>query len=607
MSDHIKWLLTAFFALFMVPVQAGSGHDEAGHSKEAYTLPHVDPAELNEQLQHTANLEEFFEVSSELAKYHIKYTGDYPLADSLLQVSIDQAALTYDNRLLMLSYANYLLALDEYIFLDKVKNYTTRLQELETEVQDPKALWLGKLAMAKGFLLQYETEQAMDYAYQALNSATALKDDEKMALSHLMLGEVLRELSNHVEAIRNLLSALTIADAKGDMALRMKCYNGISKFYNLINAYNKSIDYKLKELQIAEGAANPDSILIMTLKFDLEVIAFNNRTLNEAQLYHIIDFADRNDVVKLKRVALIAFRNHLIKQNDLEELHHLYHKQYPEELKAIQQKDTTTYYRLQAFFCEYEKKPDSAMYYYNLAEERMLQVGDQMRLSSFYLRFGDFLNRGGQVEAAIDKYNRSYALAGEISYFEFQIEATGKLEKLYSSLGQYQQAYNFSNLNRSLTDSLNTLMQKEKLTLLELENEEVIRAQQLEKAAEQIQRRNNIQYTAITILIITLFIVLLILGGIQVSPGIIRMLGFLSFIFFFEFIILLIDTWLHHQTHGEPWKILAFKIVLMCGLVPLHHTIEKRVTHYLIEKKMVLSKPKLFGKKTDAPTSDTHH
>lgn len=170
-------------------------------------------------------------------------------------------------------------------------------------------------------------------------------------------------------------------------------------------------------------------------------------------------------------------------------------------------------------------------------------------------------------------------------YYEFMLEASDKLESIFVGVGDYTNAYKYGNINRNIADSLSNMVKKEELQLLEIENEEVLREQRTVKAEEETRRRNNIQYTAITILIATAFLLLLILGGFNVHASLIRMVGFICFIFFFEFLILLFDTWIHHLTHGEPWKILAIKILLMAGLVPLHHMIEKRVTHYLINNK----------------------
>lgn len=57
----------------------------------------------------------------------------------------------------------------------------------------------------------------------------------------------------------------------------------------------------------------------------------------------------------------------------------------------------------------------------------------------------------------------------------------------------------------------------------------------------------------------------------------------MSLLMFFEFLMMLIDGWLHAFTHGEPWKILLFKVVLLTFLVPVHHWIEKYIVNLLLQ------------------------
>ncbi|MBK8702154.1 MAG: hypothetical protein IPN33_00100 [Saprospiraceae bacterium] len=484
--------------------------------------------------------------------------------------------------------------MDDYSYSTTISGIIDKLENYGSQLRQPADIWKCKIALAKGYLLIFKMEQARDFSYQALTTAIQLKDQQMTAKTHLVVGDIQQKMNNNVESIRNFLDALTIAESTQDVVLKMDCYNNLSKFYNLIKAYDKSIQYKLKELGIAENAANQDSLRIMTLKCDLEVIAFNNRTLNEKQLYKIIDFAKRNDLPKLKRNGLVIFRSHLIKQNDFSQLYNLFHKNYPEELEYIKVNDTTSYYRLEAFFREHEGKIDSAMKYYEMAAYRIDNSKDKLRRSSFYLRYGDFLERCGLAEKANEQFQKAYSVASSLPYYEFMLDATNKLEKNYLSQGDYLNAYKYSQTNRNIADSLSNMVQKEELQLIEIENEEVLREQRLEKSKEETRRRNNIQYTAITIIIASAFLLLLILGGFKVSPTMIQMVGFVCFIFFFEFLILLFDTWIHHLTHGEPWKILGIKILLMCGLLPLHHMVEKRIIHYLINNKMNWREQKFF-------------
>ncbi|HYD21133.1 MAG TPA: hypothetical protein VEB40_06650, partial [Flavipsychrobacter sp.] len=100
-------------------------------------------------------------------------------------------------------------------------------------------------------------------------------------------------------------------------------------------------------------------------------------------------------------------------------------------------------------------------------------------------------------------------------------------------------------------------------------------------------RRYNIQYMGISIVIVLSFIVLAILGSFKVHRVVVKALGFFSFIFFFEFIIMFADHEIHHFTHGEPWKFMLFKIMLIAILLPLHHWLEEKVIHYLVSHRMV--------------------
>jgi len=86
-----------------------------------------------------------------------------------------------------------------------------------------------------------------------------------------------------------------------------------------------------------------------------------------------------------------------------------------------------------------------------------------------------------------------------------------------------------------------------------------------------------------------------------VPSWLIRVLGFFSFILFFEFIIMIADHKIYHITNNEPWKILLIKIGLIAFLLPFHHWIEKKVTQYLINNK-ILKMPR-FSLKNKKQTS----
>lgn len=67
----------------------------------------------------------------------------------------------------------------------------------------------------------------------------------------------------------------------------------------------------------------------------------------------------------------------------------------------------------------------------------------------------------------------------------------------------------------------------------------------------------------------------------KVSAATIKMIGFFTFLMFFEFIFLIFKKNIYGFTKGEPWKDLAFMIGLAAILLPLHHWLEHKVIHHL--------------------------
>ena len=122
---------------------------------------------------------------------------------------------------------------------------------------------------------------------------------------------------------------------------------------------------------------------------------------------------------------------------------------------------------------------------------------------------------------------------------------------------------------------------------MEIENANK-RAERLAKEEEEATiKRHNWQYMGIMIAIFTLFSLLIVFGVLSVPIRWVRALGFISFIFLFEFITLLADTWIHHVTHGEPWKVLGIKVILIAGLLPLHHWLEHKAIHFITTRKQL--------------------
>ena len=327
----------------------------------------------------------------------------------------------------------------------------------------------------------------------------------------------------------------------------------------------------------------------MWTDYDLQVIDLNKdpSALDEILTRKILDFASRHDAARLKNYEIALFRTYCIESGHIGMLRQFYMLQYPREFSCLALDDPSLFLRLKAYFAEDARKTDSAFIYFQMAEQKILADPNRLLKSRFYNRFGEFLLRHGRNREAAEKYARSLELAGNASYLDYMVNATRKLTEIYASNGDFREAYRYSVLNKSLSDSINNMSKKDQFLVMEIDHETRRREMMVKQEKEETDRRHYLQYSAMVVGILTVFVLLIMLGSLRVPAWIIRMLGFFSFIFLFEFIVLLADHRIEELTHGEPWKVLLIKIFLIAILLPMHHKIEKSVITYLLNHRLI--------------------
>jgi tetratricopeptide (TPR) repeat protein len=228
---------------------------------------------------------------------------------------------------------------------------------------------------------------------------------------------------------------------------------------------------------------------------------------------------------------------------------------------------------------------DSAAYYFRRGEPFVARNAGPLEQSDFYGEEGNFYKKKGDNASAIGYFLKVRAIAQTIKNLESLQTSASNLDTLYARDGEYKLAHFYDSEAGLYADSIRSLSRATDLLKLEVDNDNRRRERLAREEEANTEHRHNIQYMGFTVGLIALFVILVMLGLFVVSPRALRALGFFSFIFLFEFIILLADKQIHEWTHGEPWKILLIKIILAAGLLPLHHWLEHTVIHYLMSRK----------------------
>jgi hypothetical protein len=509
------------------------------------------------------------------------YTADKK--DSINGLAINEAKASGNNELMMQAYRSYFRN-NELSNTDIAAVYAGQMLELAKSNNNNEWYYEAYTAYAKIKLAAYQPVAALDHAGRAYYHVTLLTDDTLKAECMMLYGNCQEQSNQKIEAFRNYINALYLAEKHNNKALILSAFENLSTFYQMIGNFERAKDYKQKQIKLILSDNPVDSITLMNSYSYLAGIFFNNNERSEAEdlTQKILAYAYRKDDIVLLDVTFRAYRSYLIDNNYLKDLINVYTKEYPQELYRLQQNDTTYYYRIMAYVTEIKGSMDSAVYYYKKAETGTLNEKYQNTfLSNFYKRYAQFLLRKKDVPAAIAKMEQAFEYAKQSQYLPYLVETTNYLDSLNYIQGNVAKAYEYNKLNKEYEQQQNDVNKGDEILRMEIDNENKQLALNKEREEEQTRRQHQLQYMGISLLLGFSLVLLVMLGVMKVHRLLIKSVGFFSFIFLFEFIVLLADNWIHDATHGEPWKVLSIKIVLIGILFPLHHWAEEKAINYL--------------------------
>jgi tetratricopeptide (TPR) repeat protein len=444
--------------------------------------------------------------------------------------------------------------------------------------------------------LFYEVNGQLNESYKYANLAysTALNagSDSVKVVSALQLGHVYLRQKEIVMAFKTYTSALDIALKVHNQYLEALTYKYFAQLYLSLDKRAEARNYLLRCLDINKKQHYYydliDTYILLADDDDFNVVKAN---LAKAEA-----LADSIGDISSKIEAQKFFLLHLMLENRDETLKYLNEHT---SLKTVLENQGHNYidWMIGDIYL-YGNSPDSALPYFINAEKSFDSCYNLDAKKRFFGEFAKTYAQTGNINKAIAMFEKALTLAKKTASTGSIIGYSKSLKDLYNEIGDYQKAYQYYDVFYKYSDTLKMYAKVKDLALLEIENIGKQKARDEQMARVEEERRHNLQYMAITVCIITVFLILIVLGMFTVSKFMIRTLGFFSFIFFFEFIILLADEKIHHMTHGEPLYVWLIKIVLLAVLLPSHHLLEEKLIHYLVSEKLIQLRNRLaLGKK----------
>jgi tetratricopeptide (TPR) repeat protein len=545
------------------------------------------PDSLRRELAHATSLSEKAKWDILLAQYY--FGQDSSQSDVYGRQAVETAEMSRDRMLMIRTYIGngkrYLQTGELTGSADLALENFHRAEDIAREEKLDEGLVLSDCALSEGYRKRGDNDRALAYCNQAVTLAAERDNDTLQVLAYSSLGIVYERRNEKLSAFRNYLKALDIAEQSKKDALIRSVTDKLADFYQSIHAYDKAIDYGMRTADLDRRLRDYDD-----LSGDYETLGdlYTNKKEYDIALGYFEDERALGDSIRLDIISISSYF-HIFSL-------YLYSRQYQKGMTYLDHRPLVMNYFNHAglhFYIDecygdaYMQmgKLDSAAYYFKLAEPQVEARGGPYMKVQLYDELGNFYRRKSDLRQGAIYYLKERAIGQATGRLEFSQAAALMLDSIYLQMHDYQSAYIYHEEYTRDADSLRNLARETDLLKLEVDNDSRRREREAKEEQQATEHRHNVQYMGFTVGLVVLFIVLVMLGWLAVPPSVIRTLGFLSFIFLFEFIILLTDKQIQGWTNEEPWKVLLIKIALAAILVPLHHWLEHKVIVYLSNRK----------------------
>lgn len=465
-TTFIRWMALSFIPvfIFLLHIPSSTGNNPVNlDDLKAY---------LSRTPSDSLKIAELMTVSN----YFSDVYNDKILSDSLGDVAISIARKSNNAELLILTLCRYVEITDLTLFRNKAVTYANEAAQLSMTVKNWYYKWMSQHSLCAVYLevSLADYNKALDASQKSLVIAFHMKRKDLIAESCLDVGKSLEGLNLKIEALKNYLHAVDITENIHDTKILGKCFSVISLFYRFNNLMDKAWDYKMKQFALFKSVQPVDSTAFMWLMHDtisLSLLMSKNKDMNESRFASILQFSYRNNNNRLRQYLFALYRSYLIDAGKIDVLKKLYTDGYPKEFEKLLKENPGIYYRLRAFFCESERKNDSALYYFRKAEAFVKTSKNLFVQANFYYRFGQLYKRTGDDKNAIEilKYAYDLATKASVSYnAPYLVNIIKTLEDLYIKKSDYHNAYLNALAYNHLIENMQSIEKKEQVIFMDL-------------------------------------------------------------------------------------------------------------------------------------------
>ncbi|HEY0355497.1 MAG TPA: tetratricopeptide repeat protein [Flavisolibacter sp.] len=529
----------------------------------------------------------------ELAEYYYAYRLEKK-ADSIHQMQLLVAHLS-NNKELVLSalFDNSITHIGSWTsketfdrilaFLQKGLDYSREIgrSDYEALAYVKKATILRK----RGLL-----DDALQHATMAYSTLSMHQIDSLKAFIHLELGDIFLAKGEAVSAFKNYNNAFDIAYDMKNARLQSQIYRHYAALYQSLDNIQLAETYLFKSMTLNRETNNANGLL-------MDYIELAKLTDQKVYIDNAIFLADS---LKLERYKLstkrLLFAYYMAVEKNSEAALNYLNKNKDLRQSYLNTGMSNYYWNMGSVFL-HSNKPDSAIRYLQMAEPGLQKSFDASSQRMMYKEMALCYTLINQTDKAIEYFEKAQQLGTSLKDLKTDTLIMRNLSELYAQAGAYKKAFEFGRQYDFYKNELQRLADQRQVVLLEVDREKRKHEKDLQDLAKIKLRKKNLQYMGISIFLVGFFITLILIGMFPLSKFTIRLLSFFSLICLFEFIVLLLESYMHRITHGEPLKVWISKIFLIAALVPLQHYLEHALIRYMQSQKLIKLRSQLSVKR----------
>ncbi|HXS55208.1 MAG TPA: hypothetical protein VN726_03725 [Hanamia sp.] len=489
--------------------------------------------------------------------------------DAILDVGITATSESFDNTIKFIQKGiDYARSMNQYDFMA-----------------------LGYNRMSDILRMRGQYDKALNNSVLALSTLQNVISDSVKALTYLSLGDIYEARGESVDASSNYNNAYDIAVKLKSIPLQSKVHHRLSEMYKGLDDDSQARDELNKSLAL-NRASNYTNGLVEDY-YDLARLTDEKSFIEKA-----IQLADSlklyRHLLSEKRLMLTYY---YVKEKDSQKaLDYLYNE--PDLAQSFLNAGIEKYYQALGNIYYYSGHIDSALHYYKLAEPAFRKKFDQQSQQIIFEQIAASYSLKENYPMAVAYFLKALEISRQMNNPSDIASNSDSLSILYEKKNDFKNALLYSKQSTIYKDSLKTLSKDKDIALMKVDREKRRHEQDILQQEKLENSKRNIQYMAITIVLVIVFFGMLLIGTFPVSKLTVRMMGYFFFISLFEFIVLLIDNlFLTHVVHNQPLKLWLIKIALIGLLAPFQHFLEKNLIGLLESRKLIEARSRISVKK----------